>query len=242
MPQKATQSSIGSALRRDYEMMRLAARHAPGHQMIEDLQDSAGWSLPADARDYLVELLGRHGIVTGEGTGQTASAVVHMAMTDLVPAAHALGRVTIRELLHRVVPATPIVADRLGPDSDQVLLVEQAVSLGDEPLFHAVGYSPADTAEHVSATIRAIDRHPRGLDMAELFQVLFGVPLGRVEVGVGAVRADLRTARLLKIEAGTAILVREFLQYDAAGRPRSYNFTQFRPDRVRFVTRHQRRN
>ena len=48
----------------------------------------------------------------------------------------------------------------------------------------------------------------------------------------------LRTARLLKIKAGTAILVREFLQYDAAGRPRSYDFTQFRPDRVRFVARH----
>ena len=142
-------------------------------------------------------------------------------MTDLVPVAPALGRVTIRELLHRVVPATPIVQDRLGADNDQVLLVEQVVSLGAEPLFHAVGYSPADTADHVSATIRAVDRHPRGLDMAELFQVLFGVPLGRVKVGVGAVRADLRTARLLKIEAGTAILVREFLQYDVAGPART---------------------
>ena len=91
-------------------------------------------------------------------------------MTDLVPVAPALGRVTIRELLHRVVPATPIVQDRLGADNDQVLLVEQVVSLGAEPLFHAVGYSPADTADHVSATIRAVDRHPRGLDMAELFR------------------------------------------------------------------------
>ena len=209
MPPKATQFIVSSALRRDYEMMRLAARQARDNQMLEDLQDSAGWSLPAD-----------------------------MAMTDLVPVAPALGRVTIRELLHRVVQATPIVQDRLGADNDQVLLVEQVVSLGAEPLFHAVGYSPADTADHVSATIRAVDRHPRGLDMAELFQVLFGVPLGRVKVGVGAVRADLRTARLLKIEAGTAILVREFLQYDVAGRPRSYNFTQFRPDRVRFVARH----
>ena len=185
MPPKATQFIVSSALRRDYEMMRLAARQARDNQMLEDLQDSAGWSLPAD-----------------------------MAMTDLVPVAPALGPVTIRELLHRVVPATPIVRDRLGADNDQVLLVEQVVSLGAGPLFHAVGYSPADTADHVSATIRAVDRHPRGLDMAELFQVLFGVPLGRVEVGVGAVRADLRTARLLKIEAGTAILVREFLQYD----------------------------
>jgi hypothetical protein len=238
MPPKATQFIVSSTLRRSYEMMRLAARQARDDQMIEDLQDSAGWSLPADTRDYLVGILGRHGIVTDARTGRVASSVAHMAMTDLVPVAPALGRVTIRELLHRVVPATPIVQDRLGADNDQVLLVEQVVSLGAEPLFHAVGYSPADTADHVSATIRGIDRHPGGLDMAELFQVLFGVPLRRVAVGVGAVRADLRTARLLKIEAGTAILVREFLQYDVAGRPRSYNFTQFRPDRVRFVARH----
>jgi DNA-binding GntR family transcriptional regulator len=166
-----------------------------------------------------------------------------VALTDLVPVepAPALGRVTIRELLHRVVPATPIVRQRLATEDDRVLLVEQVVSLGDEPLFHAVGYSPVDTADHVSSTIRALDRHPRRLDMDALFLELFGVPLGRVAVGVGAVRADLRTARLLKIEPGTATLVREFWQYDAAGRPRSYNFTQFRPDRVRLVVRQRMR-
>jgi DNA-binding GntR family transcriptional regulator len=238
MPPKAPQFILSSALRRDYEMMRLAARQARDSQLLEDLQDSAGWSLPSDSHDYLVGILGRHGVVTDAGGGQVASSVVHMAMTDLVPVAPALGRVTIRELLHRVVPATPIVQDRLGADNDEVLLVEQLVSLGTEPLFHAVGYSPADTADHVSATIRGLSRHPGELDMAELFQSLFGVALGRVAVGVGAVRADLRTARLLKVETGTGILVREFLQYDAAGRPRSYNFTQFRPDRVRFVARH----
>jgi hypothetical protein len=238
MSPKAAPVIVSSTLRRSYEMMRLAVRQARDREMLEDLQDSAGWSLPAESRDQLVSVLDRHGIVTDADTGQVANSVAYMAMTDLVPVAPALGRVTIRELLHKRVPATPIVQDRLGADNDQVLLVEQVVSLGSEPLFHAVGYSPADTAERVSAGIRAIDRHPRQLDMAELFQALFGVPLGRVEVGVGAVRADLRTARLLKIEAGTGILVREFLQFDAAGRPRSYNFTQFRPDRIRFVARH----
>jgi DNA-binding GntR family transcriptional regulator len=171
--------------------------------------------------------------------GQAPGSVARVAITDLVPAepAPGLGRVTIRELLHRVVPATPIVQHRLATEDDRVLLVEQLVSLGDEPLFHAVGYSPVDTAEHVSAAVRAIDRHPRDLDMAGLFLDFFGVPLGRVAVGVGAVRADLRTARLLKVEPDTATLVREFWQYDTAGRPRSYNFTQFRSDRIRLVVR-----
>jgi DNA-binding GntR family transcriptional regulator len=183
----------------------------------------------------------------GAAARQAAGPPARMAMTDLVPVEPPpqLGRVTIRELLHRVVPVTPIVRDRLATDDDRVLLVEQVVSLGDDPLFHAVGYSPVDTAERVSAGIRAIDRHPHAIDMAALFLELFGVPLGRVAVGVGAVRADLRTARLLKIEPGAATLVREFLQFDADGRPRSYNFTQFRPDRVRLVARQrmrQRRN
>ena len=196
--------------------------------------------MPAEARDYVTGLLRRQGVICDAGTGRVAAgSVARVAMTDLVPVepSAALGRVTIREVLHRVVPATPVVQHRLAMRDDRVLLVEQVVSLGDEPLFHAVGYSPVDTADRVSAGIRAIDRHPRALDMGELFLALFGVPLGRVAVGVGAVGADLRTARLLKIEPGTATLVREFWQYDADGRPRSYNFTQFRPDRVRLVAR-----
>ena len=48
MPPKATQFIVSSALRRDYEMMRLAARQARDNQMLEDLQDCAAGSLQAD--------------------------------------------------------------------------------------------------------------------------------------------------------------------------------------------------
>jgi hypothetical protein len=244
MALSTTQHAGSSARRRAYEMMRLQARQARAGQVLDDPEDSVGWPLTADTRDYLDGLLRDQGVVAGYGPGRVAEPVARVGMTDLVPAepVPGLGRVTIRELLHRVVPATPIVQHRLATADDRVLLVEQVVSLGDEPLFHAVGYSPVDTADHVSAAIRAIDRHPRDLDMAGLFLDFFGVPLGRVAVGIGAVRADLRTARLLKIEPDTATLVREFWQYDAAGRPRSYNFTQFRPDRIRLVVRQRIRH
>ena len=244
MASSPTQQASDSARRRAYEMVRLGARQARDGQVLEDPQDAVGWPLTADTRDYLDRLLRDQGVVTDSGQGRAGGSVARVAMTDLVPAepAPGLGQVTIRELLHRVVPATPIVQYRLASEDDQVLLVEQVVSLGDEPLFHAVGYSPVDTADHVSAAIRAIDRHPRSLDMAGLFLDFFGVPLGRVTVGIGAVRADLRTARLLKTEPDTATLVREFWQYDTVGRPRSYNFTQFRPDRVRLVVRQRMRH
>src|ERR1700760_477644 len=136
----ATQHSA----RRAYEMLRLEARLACGGQALEDPRDAVGWPLDAGTRDYLDGLLREQGIVVGSGGDRVAGPVARIAMTDLVPLepAPGLGRVTIRELLHRVVPATPIVQHRLATEDERVLLVEQVVSLGDEPLFHAVGYSP----------------------------------------------------------------------------------------------------
>ncbi|MFT4087694.1 MAG: UTRA domain-containing protein [Gordonia sp. (in: high G+C Gram-positive bacteria)] len=235
-PMPAAHSDPRSDVLRTYELLRMSARRRGRLTSSDPFVIAEAELAPGLSNDAAVQLE-RQRVVAWDEDRWTPTPVVRMGIIDLVPTELpvSMGRLTIRELVHGIVPATPVVQGRLRNTDDRVLLVEQLVLVGDEPLFHAVGYSPLDTADHVSASIRRLDRHPTKLDMPGLFETFFGTRLGRITVGVSAVRADLRTSRLLRLEAGTATLVREFLQYDVEGRARSYNFTQFHPDRVRLV-------
>jgi GntR family transcriptional regulator len=157
--------------------------------------------------------------------------IAELVPSDLPPDA---GSLTVREILHQIVPATTILQHRLQFDDDQVLMIEQVILLGGVPLFHAIGYSSVETADRVSRVLTGLDRHPRHIPLADVFEQMFGAPLGRVETTIEATRTEARITRLLQIEPTAATLVRELTAYDIHGRPRSYNFMHFRADRISF--------
>jgi DNA-binding GntR family transcriptional regulator len=58
-------------------------------------------------------------------------------------------------------------------------------------------------------------------------QSTHGVDIGRVEATVEAVACDIRTARLLDVEVGSPILLRERLVHDAQGAPVAVDYVHF---------------
>ena len=189
----------------DYEMMRLAARHARTTRC------------PRIRRTRPPVAAGRHGHDRpGAGRARARPGTIANCCTGWCCDAHRAG--------------PP------GAENQQVLLVEQVVSLGAEPLFHAVGYIPGHRRSmfpRPSAASTGTGRPGHGR----------AVP-GHVRRALGRVAGSRRGARgspharLLKIEAGPPSWCASSCSTTWPGRPRSYNFTEFRPDRVRFVARH----
>ena len=113
------------------------------------------------------------------------------------------------------------VQGRLRIDTDRVIMQEDIVRRGGEPVGIIVGYFPLDGAVwHGTGTREARSNFLRGLE------------LSRIEATVEAVNCDERTARVLGVAEGAAILVRETLLYDAAGVPRMLAYGHYRGDRV----------
>ncbi|MCM3922263.1 GntR family transcriptional regulator [Frankia sp. AiPs1] len=140
-------------------------------------------------------------------------------------------RLQIEELAHCAVPATDGLRDRLAVTDADLLMTEQLFRLDGQPLCVRTGYVPMIVEpERYFAEVVAIDRRPPRYEA--LFERLFGAPLGTAEAVVEAVPCEERTARLLGVEAGSPVLLREVLVRDGTGRPREVSYTHFRGDRV----------
>lgn len=118
-----------------------------------------------------------------------------------------------------IVLADEHIRTRLQLDGEHVYMREDLVSRGGEPMGILVGYYPADGPE---PTVE-IDH---GLD------ALRRVALSHVEATVEAVNCDERTAKMLGIAVGAAVLVRETVVHGADGRPSMLAYGHYRGDRV----------
>ncbi|SMH28296.1 transcriptional regulator, GntR family [Rathayibacter oskolensis] len=121
------------------------------------------------------------------------------------------------------------IRERLELEGDRVVLAEQLVSIEGVPAGIIVGYHPL-----AGATPPGVRPDPLGLaDSVRVFiDSVRAAPGNQVEATVEAVNADERTARILGLKEGAAILTRETLVRDAAGVPQILAYGHYRGDRV----------
>ncbi|WP_144712656.1 GntR family transcriptional regulator [Curtobacterium pusillum] len=134
----------------------------------------------------------------------------------------------ISELERGTVFADEHIRSRLDIDDERVLMREDLVTRGGEPLGVLVGYYP------ISAPDLLVGDDDRDAQLNAMRQVA----LSHVEATVEAVNCDERTAKVLKVAVGAAILVRETVVHGADGRPTMLAYGHYRGDRVALWAKH----
>ncbi|MCP2316703.1 GntR family transcriptional regulator [Nocardia amikacinitolerans] len=135
-------------------------------------------------------------------------------------------RVVNTVLLAEVVPATPIVAERLELEpGTPVVALERVRHLDGAPLSLDASYLTAD----VGAPLLQCDL--TGCDVFGLLEAELGLPLGSAAVSIEAVAADATVAGLLAVRPGSPLLFLERLTYTDSGRPIDLEYVRYRGDR-----------
>jgi DNA-binding GntR family transcriptional regulator len=126
----------------------------------------------------------------------------------------------VHEIGSSVIPTPAVIAKALRTDAATVR-VEQWIDYDDSvPACIYIKYSLAD------APTRRISLDSAD-DFDSLFEQTYGVPIDRIDCNIQAVSCDERTARLLEVEPGTAMLLKERLLWDADGSPRELSHTYY---------------
>lgn len=141
------------------------------------------------------------------------------------------GVVVMRDLDQSLGALPAFARARFATDVELLFSYEQVASVEGEPLFTHSGFIPLGRDHDAFFDrVRLMGNTPQPLGGA--FARLFGRPLAETEIDIEAVEAEEETARLLRIEPGAPLLVREMTQRDIGGLVRQVTFTQFRGDRV----------
>jgi GntR family transcriptional regulator len=231
---KAFSSDRGGA-RRTHALLRSAlSTHfvGPDDQLAEQFI-AATLSTSRNAVRQALQMLVRDGIVKRQPHNGTrivqemirASADGYLFLG--MPTEEAQRRVTIEEIERRAVPVTPFVGRVLQLPGETMLISEHLVKLDGEPICIDSGYHQDGLP---------LSRWKIGRDQNVVFQESYGVGVGESERSFQAILSDAGTAKLLKIEEGSPLLLQEVLLTDANGRPRELRFTHYRADRVSMVT------
>ncbi|MDO8383183.1 MAG: GntR family transcriptional regulator [Microbacterium sp.] len=119
-----------------------------------------------------------------------------------------------------IIPTTPLIRDQLRTDSPTVLVTQWVDFRDDVPFTLYVN--------HVLGTShRRLTSEPPYDSFEVLFERAWGSPLARIDCSVQAVSSDERTAKLLNVEAGTTLLLKERLLWDATGTPREFSHSYY---------------
>jgi GntR family transcriptional regulator len=78
-------------------------------------------------------------------------------------------------------------------------------------------------------------------DIFPMFENLFGIALGRADIGIDATLADEETQHFLDLQAGEAILRVERLTHDRSGRPIDFEYLCYRGDAFKYQFRVDRK-
>lgn len=136
-------------------------------------------------------------------------------------------RVVNQVVLAEIVPATPIVAERLELAAGApVVALERVRLLDGEPLSLDASYLPAD----VGGPLLEMDltRH----DVFGLLEQKLCLLLGSAALSIEAIAADRTVADLLRVREGSPLLFLERLTFSESGRPVDLEFVRYRGDRL----------
>ena len=144
-----------------------------------------------------------------------------------------LGYETCSRLLGlRRVPATPVVAERLGlVGREEVVEIRRLRYLNREPISLDVSYFPLEVAERLMR---------ENLTARDIFLILeneCGYRLGEAELTIEAALADEDLALQLKMESGGPMLRIERLTRTWEGRPIDFEYLYYRGDAFRYRLR-----
>jgi GntR family transcriptional regulator len=237
--------ALQNSSRRTHDLLRAGIRNnviTRDAQLSEHLL-TRGYSTSRNAVREALQLLALEGLVTRVpryGTRVTGSIVV-MPLGDLGPegiVGSPSDRPTetgLEELDLQLVPATPVIQERLQITDETVLLVEHLLTVDGLPLYARVAYLPAgpslvELTEAIRAVYQPSDANDGG--GPKLFDIGGAGFPPPVAAGPGAARP----ARLLQIAPGAPILVRERMLYDPEDRPLELSFTHLRGDRAALTT------
>ncbi|GAB3599638.1 hypothetical protein GCM10027408_21990 [Microbacterium tumbae] len=141
----------------------------------------------------------------------------------------AMGRIVMDVVESRIVPLTDSLRKslRLAPEITSVRMVEN--------LFRQGGDTIGVRSAYYSTEHESVD-YPRLAVMKDALQDYFGREVGSVASVIGSTVADTRTARLLKVTAGSPMLFRRQVYYDTGENPIQVVFDHYRSDRVLFIS------
>jgi GntR family transcriptional regulator len=158
-------------------------------------------------------------------------------LTGFVEDMRLLGRTPTARILGReLVPATPMVAERLAVPAGATVVCIQRVRLSDGmPLSFDETYLPEDLGRRVMAD--DLTKEP----IFTLLEERYDTPLVEAEYVLEAVAAESAVAMALEISAGSPIFLIERTSYTSGHRAVDYERLHYRGDQIRFRTRLTRR-
>lgn len=189
-----------------------------------------------------IQNLVRQGLVEirrGRGTFVASPRMVQelTELTGFVEDMRLLGRSPTARLLGReIVPAAPMVAEKLGVPSGATVVRIQRVRLSDGvPLSFDETYLPEDLGRRVMADDLA--KEP----IFTLLEERYDTPLVEAEYMLEAAAAESAVAMALEISPGSPIFLIERTSYTSGHRAVDYERLHYRGDQIRFRTRLTRR-
>jgi GntR family transcriptional regulator len=234
---RSTPEQVQNSPRRAHDLLRTGIRHdlIPRNEKLEEQFLTRRYATSRNAVREALQTLALEGLVTRIprfGTKVTGRITV-LPLRDVAVNGGDVPDLAARleELDLKLVPATPVLQERLAIDADQVVLIEHLARVADVPLYVRVAYLPApEDVESFAERLRFVYAGQRSNSAA--LQDLYGVDAGDIELTVEAIPCDPRTAKLLGCQTGAPILVRERVLHDVDGRPRELSFTHLRGDRA----------
>jgi len=250
-----SQPTLHTSSRRTYEQLRASIRVGltdPDTQFRE-LTISQEFGASRNSVRVALAMLAADGLITRgprRGTILTKQIIdfpvdrVLPRHFDVDPATATHGMVVL-DLESAVLTTPPLIAELLQTDVERIVSYEQLAIFDGEPVYVRSGVSPIEydaeqyfariascNAAVAAITAGGTDDSAPAIEMEFVFELLFGVPFGHCRSRVEVVGADEHLARLIGVEQGSPLLLRQQVNYDVNGVAREFSFTHYRGDRA----------
>ena len=137
------------------------------------------------------------------------------------------GPLEYRMIGDHVIPAHQLIRTRMPTDNDRLRMIDYVISSSGIAIGTLVAFQINPNAHPPT--------HNMDIDgIKETFESVYDRPFGRMETCIDAVGADERTARVLDIEPGSILLVRDQILSDVDGNVHEYAYAHYRADMVSF--------
>jgi GntR family transcriptional regulator len=240
--QRRIRELLQSSPRRAHALLRASIRRGliTEKDLVEEHDLVMSMMMSRNSIRSALQQLGSEGLIRRRqriGTNVVGS-IWELPLLSLLPTGGwAMGADSVQhpgglEMVCEVTDVSEVIAhrhirERLELDGDRVVMAEQLVSIEGVPAGIIVGYHPIADATGPGSDREALDEAVR-----VFIDTVRSSPGNQVEATVEAVNADERTARILGLKEGAAILTRETLVRDAAGVPQFLAYGHYRGDRV----------
>jgi len=216
--------------RRVHDMLLASVRegiYAEDQVLVEDQLIAALDASRTAVREALRKLADEGVVVRHPRSGTiVVNTGVRIALEDIRVADAPSDEMDIVITEQRTVPSTSLLRTRLSTSDRRLRMIENHFALKGAVIGIRTAY--------FRSSFDAVSYEGRAA-MSEVASRFFGRTVSRIDTSIGATTADSRTARILGISEGSAVVVRNQTFYDSHERPIQIAFDHYRADRVTFV-------